>query len=51
MNLDHFIQPETTRFYDDSKEEIYSFEDFTEGSETKDLELKGISSLPVKKEI
>ena len=51
MNLDHFIQPETTRFYDDSKEEIYSFEDFTEGSETKDLELKDTIELSGNEEL
>ena len=51
MNLDHFIQPETTRFYDDSKEEIYSFEDFTEGSETKDLEPKDTIELSGNEEL
>ena len=51
MNLDHFIQPENTRFYDDSKEEIYSFEDFTEGSETKDLEPKDTIELSGNEEL
>jgi len=40
MDLGHFTHSEKTRFYDDSKEEIYSFEDFTEESEAKDLEPK-----------
>jgi RNA polymerase primary sigma factor len=40
MDLVHFTQLEKTKFYDDSKEEIYSFEDFTEESETEDLEPK-----------
>jgi RNA polymerase primary sigma factor len=51
MNLDHFIQPENTRFYDDNKEEIYSFEDFTEGSETKDLEPKDTIELSGNEEL
>jgi RNA polymerase primary sigma factor len=40
MDLERYKQPEKTRFYEDSKEEIYSFEDFTEESETEDLEPK-----------
>lgn len=40
MDLEGYKQPEKTRFYEDSKEEIYSFEDFNKESETEDLEPK-----------
>ena len=40
MELERYKQPEGTRFYEDGKSEMYSFEDFTEESETEDLEPK-----------
>jgi len=40
MDFERYRQPKKTRFYDDSKEEIYSFEDFTEEPEIEDIELK-----------